>query len=407
MDAIRRTLLRSMGLGVLGSLGVVNARAQTKLPVYLGLDVEAGHKSSTSDDAIRLGIWLAMEQVNRAGGVLGGRPLTLMERDNRSVPARAVENVRALAQIKDLVAVYCGKFSPVALELVPVVHELKIPLLDPWAAADKIVDNGHNPNYVFRLALKDSWAVPALLKHAQQRKLTTVGVLAPTSSWGRSSVAAAERYQAVHPGVKVSSVEWYSWGGEQSLLARYRRLTASGAKAILLVANESEGAMLVKEMAALPQGERVPVLSHWGVTGGDFASMAGPALREVDFVVVQTFAFDQLPAAQANRVLKELLQSTGLDDAARMPSAVGFAHAYDLTHLLARAIDKAGSTDRGAVRDALEQLGPYDGLVRRYSRPFTPERHEALAPEDLMIARYDEKGALRRLSANPERVARQ
>lgn len=407
MDAIRRKVLGSIGLGLLTGLGCMSAHAQTKTPVYLGLDVEAGHKSSTSDDAIRLGVRLAMEQINRAGGVLGGRPLALIERDNRSVPARAVENVRALAQISDLVAVLCGKFSPVALELVPVVHELRLPLLDPWAAADKIVDNGHSPNFVFRLALKDSWAVPALLNHAQQRRLTSVGVLAPTSSWGRSSVAAAERHQAVNAGVKIGGVEWYSWGGEQSLIARYKRLIAGGAKAILLVANETEGAMLVREMAALPAAERVPVLSHWGVTGGDFVGMAGPALAQVDFVVVQTFAFDQLPAVQANRVLKELLQSTGLDDAAKMPSAVGFSHAYDLTHLIARAVDKAGSTERSAVRDALEHLGPYDGLVRRYARPFTPERHEALAPEDLIIARFDEKGALRRMSTTGERVVRQ
>ncbi len=407
MDAVRRRLLAGIGFGLISQLGFVAAHAQTKPAVYLGLDLEAGHKSSTSDDAIRLGVQVAMEQINRAGGVLGGRPLALVERDNRSVPARAVENARALSQISDLVAVFCGKFSPVALELVPIVHELKLPLLDPWAAADKIVDNGRSPNYVFRLALKDSWAVPALLNHAQQRKLASIGVLAPTSSWGRSSVAAAERYQATNTGVKVSGVEWYSWGGEQSLIARYKRLIAGGANAILLVANETEGAMLVREMAALPAAERVPVLSHWGVTGGDFVTMAGPALSQVDFVVVQTFAFDQLPAAQGNRVLKELLRATGLDDAARMPSAVGFAHAYDLTHLIARAVDKAGTTNRSAVRDALEQLGPYDGLVRRYARPFTPERHEALALEDLIITRFDDKGALRRLGGSADRLARQ
>ena len=71
-----------------------------------------------------------------------------------------------------------------------------------------------------------------------------------------------------------------------------------------------------------------------------------------------------------------------------MPSAVGLAHAYDLTHLLARAVDLAGSTDRAKVRDALERLGPYDGLVKYYEQPFTEHRHDALSADDVFMARF-------------------
>ena len=54
-----------------------------------------------------------------------------------------------------------------------------------------------------------------------------------------------------------------------------------------------------------------------------------------------------------------------------------------------RAINKAGSADRRKIRDALEQLGPYRGLVRHYERPFSAERHDALSPEQVFMARYD------------------
>jgi len=73
------------------------------------------------------------------------------------------------------------------------------------------------------------------------------------------------------------------------------------------------------------------------------------------------------------------------------------AHAYDLTHLLARAINKAGSTDRRKIRDALEQLEPYDGLIQRYAQPFSPKRHEALSPERIFMARYAQDGTLERI----------
>jgi branched-chain amino acid transport system substrate-binding protein len=73
---------------------------------------------------------------------------------------------------------------------------------------------------------------------------------------------------------------------------------------------------------------------------------------------------------------------------------VGVAHAYDGVHLLARAIRLAGTAERPAVRDALEKLGNYQGLVRRYNPPFTRERHEALGPEQLLMARFRPDGVL-------------
>ena len=63
--------------------------------------------------------------------------------------------------------------------------------------------------------------------------------------------------------------------------------------------------------------------------------------------------------------------------------------------LLAAAARKAGSTSRGALRDALESTESHDGLVRRYRRPFGPNDHEGLDREQLFLARFDTEGNLR------------
>jgi branched-chain amino acid transport system substrate-binding protein len=65
---------------------------------------------------------------------------------------------------------------------------------------------------------------------------------------------------------------------------------------------------------------------------------------------------------------------------------VGVAHGYDGAHLLARAIRQAGTAEGPAVRAALEQLPPYDGLVKRYEPAFTPTNHDALRAEDYLMA---------------------
>ena len=386
-----RRLLLACGLATVGRSVLADGK-----PVLLALDGAFGHATSTSEEAIKRGMLIAIDEINRAGGVLGGRPLELLTRDNRSVPLRGVENVRELAANPDVLAVFTGKFSPVVQELLPVVHELKLPLLAPWSAANDIVDHGRRPNFVFRLSLRDSWAIEAMIGEAQKRKLARIGMLMPNTGWGRSSLKSAEEFTKAHPGVRLVDALWYNWG-DKSLIAKYRELQQKGAQVVLLVANEGEASILVREMAELPAGERLPILSHWGITGGQFVKLAGEALAKVDLSVVQTYSFigDSSPTAQ--RVLAALRERYGVVDARQVEAPVGVAHAYDLVHLLAQAINKAGRADREAVRQALENLKEHRGLVRHYRPPFTATRHEALAPDNVFLARYDNDGALVRV----------
>lgn len=362
-------------------------------PVLIGLDAEFGHKTSTSAQAVQQGIEVAIDEINRTGGVLGGRKLALITRDNRSITAMGVDNLRELAKIPDLVAVFGGKFSPIYVECVPVAHELGIPLLNPWGSADSITDHSYQPSFTFRLSLKDAWAGPAFIRFAQQKySANRVGVILPNTAWGRSNKSAIEKAAAAMR-VTLVGERWYNWG-DTSLAVQYRELRQAGAQAIVLVANEAEGSILVREVAGLPIAQRLPIISHWGVTGGDFVNLAGDALHLVDFSVIQTFSFLGNDSPVAKRVVAAIQRKYGSTPVALIKSQVGIAHAYDLTHLLAKAIDKAGSTDRRLIRDALEHLGPHEGLVQRYDRPFTRERHDALSAKNIIFARYKTDGSL-------------
>jgi branched-chain amino acid transport system substrate-binding protein len=44
------------------------------------------------------------------------------------------------------------------------------------------------------------------------------------------------------------------------------------------------------------------------------------------------------------------------------------------------------------VRDALEKLHGYPGIMADYAPPFTPSRHDALGPEIFQLGRYDASG---------------
>jgi len=357
-------------------------------PVYIGLDAEFSPRSSSSAQAIQQGIEIAIDEINRRGGVLKGRPLKLLTRDNRATPSLGIVNLRELAGIKDLVAVFGGRLSPTYIECLPTVHELGIPLLDPWGSADQITDHTYKPSYTFRLSLKDTWAGVAFIRHAKDRyKAERLGLLLPNTPWGRSNQTAIRKAAVAIQSIKIVGERWFNWG-DPSLISQYKELLRAGAQAIVFVATEIDAATLIQEVASLPESERLPIISHFGMTGSSFATLAGESLRRVDLSVIQTYSFIGQNTATAKRVLAALQEKYEIATREQIKSPIGVAHAYDLTHLLVNAINAAGSTDRRKIRDALESLAPHDGLIQRYARPFSHERHDALSARNVFFARY-------------------
>lgn len=395
MPVTRRQFLQLAGIGLASTVTVPPVFGSAP-PVLIGLDAEFMDRTSTSDDAILFGTQLAIDDINARGGVLGGRPLQLVTTDNRGVPARGIHNVRYLAALPGMTAFLCGKFSPVVLDQVPEFHASHLPLLNPWAAADAIVDNRRSPNYAFRAGLRDSLAVGCLLDEIARHGLADIGIMLPATAWGRSCLFYAERHLLLHPENRLSIVatEWHRWGGDQQIGEQYLRHAASPAQAILLIANEREGAALVKTMAEQPDGKRLPLFSHWGITGGRFPELCGPALHHVELEVVQSFSFSRAHGPQARHVAQRAMDHFKVDDPLKVPSMTGIGPSYDLVQLLALAIEAAGTTDRLQIRAALEHLPAHNGLVRRYAPAFTPERHETLAAADVLLCSFDKDGRL-------------
>ena len=129
---------------------------------------------------------------------------------------------------------------------------------------------------------------------------------------------------------------------------------------------------------------RPKVVSAWGLANPTFPSLAGPLADGI--MVMQTFTFVNNSQPKARALLKRYIEKyKDVQDAAEvaMPSFVG--NSYDATHMIALAIKKAGTTDGPKLQAALESLGAYEGLIKKYSAPFTADRHEALGPADYMM----------------------
>ena len=365
-------------------------------PVLIGFDGAYGLKNSTSAQAIEQGLLIAIEEINQNGGVLKGKSLQLLTKDNRSVPARGIQNVKLFAENKDVVAVIGGRFSPVILSALPIVHEKKIPLIDAWGSADKITDHNFYPSYTFRVSLRDKYAMPTMLRHAQSKGAERIGLLLPNTGWGRSNYRAAKNYlKESKRNIHLKEI-WYNWG-DQDFSSAYDNLLSWNMDALVMVANDIEGALIVRTIAKLPQSKQVPVISHWGVTGGHFVKACEGSLEKLDFSVVQTFSLFKADEKKLNKVMALAKQMYGIKKISDIKSPVGFGHAYDIVHLLVKAINIAGTTERSEIRNAFEKIIKYKGLVKTYNKPFGPNDHDALELTDVFMATYDKNGVLRPL----------
>lgn len=370
-----------------------SAHAEEKAAIVIGLDAAISDSLSQSGEAIKRGALLAIDEINDAGGVLG-RKLELVEKDNRGIPQRGIDNIEEFSKLDNLVAVLGGMYTPVALAQLKAIHKHRMIYLGPWAAGTPIVDNGYEPNYVFRVSARDEFAGGYLIDKALERGFRRPGLLLWRTGWGRSNKKAM-RAAMDRRNITPAGVQWFNTS-QRDISSQINQLITAGADVIILVANASEGLTIFRNMAALPRDKRIPVISHWGITGGNIVKKDPKVFESLDLSFLQTFSFFQPPAPEkASAVVKAYCaRFGGCGSVAEIFSPVGTAHAYDLVHLLKRAIEAAGTHERDKVRAAFEGLGRYEGLVRVYDPPFSPKRHDALDASDFRLCRYNASGAI-------------
>ena len=385
-------LVRIILLSVVLVFGRGFAQATEQQPVILGLDADMSAVAVEGGKAIKQGALLAIAEINERGGVLG-RPLELKILDHRGNPARGIRNIKALAEQPNLLAILGGVHTPVALAELPTIHEREVIYLGPWAAGTAIVDNGYAPNYVYRLSVRDEEAAKVMLKHASQRGFKTVGLVLERTGWGRSNLASLQQYSQDY-GITISHVSWVNWR-QKTFHQEIQTQIRNTPDALITVVNAPEGVVIAE--AVLQEQLNIPIISHWGLAGGNFASVLGSEkLQQLDLTILQTFSFHQKRqpevAARVLQAYRDKFDSQANPDSIR--AVVGLAHAYDLVHLIALAANQADSLSAPAVASALENISDYSGLIKRYQQPFTSERHDALYAEDYFMAVYNQQGGL-------------
>jgi len=354
--------------------------------IVIGLDADLSLGTAIFGIAIKRGMQLAIEEINEQGGVLG-RKIRIISLDHSGISARGIANLEQMAKIPNLVAVMGGLHSAVALAELETIHENKIIYLGPYANATQLVKNGYQPNYVFRVSPSDQYAGEYLVEESLKIS-DRVALLLDNSAWGRNNREVMTKTLAklrLTPAV----VEWVNYG-EKDITAQLTRIIDSNAKVLVLAVNPGGALTAVKDIAA--RGITIPIVSHWSVGNSSFWQKFPQQLEKMDFRFLQSFTFLDFRNKRAQNLAMRYLQEYAIDKPENIQVPAATAQAYDLVHLLVMAIHKTGNLQRSAIRNSLEKLELYQGVVKKYNPPFTREQHDALTKEDIFMARFDNQG---------------
>ncbi|WP_375690090.1 ABC transporter substrate-binding protein [Pseudooceanicola sp. LIPI14-2-Ac024] len=376
------TFTRRALLAAATSLMVVaGLPARAEDPIKLGLVAALSGQSAKSGEAITRGITLAIDKINAEGGVLG-RPLELVSRDDESNPGKGLIAARELVQREGVAALIGGLDTPVSMAIVPFANEAKVPFMGPWAAGTPITVNGAEENYVFRVSAVDEYVDEAITEYLVTKYgAKKPGMILINNPWGESNekglMKALEKRGMEHAGIEKFE------NNDVDVVPQLTRLKENGADSLFLVANVAPSAQVIKSLDKM--GWDVPISSHWGPAGGRFTELAGKSGEKVHFI--QTFLFSGEDHPLYVKLKEKFPEVTSLAD---VTPATGIGNAYDATLLLAAAIEKAGSTEGPAIRQAMYEIEGVEGVIKTYDKPFTPDNQDALGPEDYTFTQFVE-----------------
>lgn len=285
------------------------------------------------------GTALAVEEANKAGGVLG-RQIELITEDNQSKQGESVTIVKKFVSRDQVAAVLGEVASGRSLEAAPVCQEAHVPMVSPSSTNPKVTETG---DYVFRVCFIDPFQGGLLADFAKRTlKARKVAILSDVSA--PYSVGLAEYFQkAFQAGGGEVIIEQKYASKDKDFRAQLTAIKSAGPDAIFVPGYYTEAGLIVAQARQL--GITLPIFGGDGWEAPELIQIAGAALENT------FYSTHYSPEASDPRV-QAFVKAYRAKYDGQTPDAMA-ALGYDSALVLLDAIKRAGSTDPAKLRDAL------------------------------------------------------
>ncbi|SHJ29614.1 branched-chain amino acid transport system substrate-binding protein [Roseomonas rosea] len=314
-------------------------------PIKIGMTQPLTGSVAASGNYVANGAKIAVDVLNRAGGVLGA-PIQLVLEDNKSNPREAVAAAEKLV-LRDRVPVMIGAWSSTfTLSIMPKLLEYKVPMVVETSSAARITTSG-NP-YVFRIAPTSEMEAVAFAEQLAKFSpaIRKIDFLSVNNDFGRG---ATEKFTAAlqAKGIGIGRTETMT-PEATDLSAQITALKQSDGDTVFLTTGVEQ------QTLALRQGVEQRLGKRWVTTGGSFpdALLANPLPAGNTSYHILFYApwfperapYPAIAKAYTDEWNKHGWEFAGLTEGFR---------GYDAVLTVVEAIKLAGRAESEAIREAL------------------------------------------------------
>ena len=373
----RRQALKSAGAAVAAS-SLAKPAIAAKDPIQIGYLPALTGPSSSTGVGINRGTQLAVEEINKAGGI-DGRMLELITRDTQSDPTKAVNGAAELTRGAKVSVVFGPVNSGESLAVTPLLARTNTPQVHPcWV--DALTDPKKYPA-CFRNAPTNQQIGGAANRYViEVLKRKKVAVISDTTGYGTASV------NAYAPMLKTMGAEVVYQGNVDAanpdLKPEILRMQAAGAEAIMpWSVNAGFLSRIINTRGQLNWD--VPIVGQTTLGSGQTKALLDKPeywakVYPNNFRPVCYGAGGKLP--DRTNAFLDRLRSHKIDmgDTLLWWIALG----YDTPMMIAEAIKAVGAEPDKLV-GYLNQLKNFPGVYGDIS--FTPDRHDGYPDQQVVM----------------------
>lgn len=294
------------------------------------------------------GAFLAIEEINAAGGVLGKR-IELLVEDDRGEAAEAASVASKLITRDHVVALIGENASSRTLAAAPIAQSYGVPMISPSSTNVEVTKKG---DYVFRVCFIDPYQGAVLSSFAgKDLGAESAALLVDARSDYSVGLAEAFRERFEKDGGRVVAEERYS-EGDSDFSAQLTAIRPLDPDVLFIPGYYTDAGLIARQAKGL--GIRAALLGADGWDSPKLAEIGGEAVEGAYFS--NHYSVDD-PSPAVRRFVSTYRGKHAVD-----PDSIA-ALSYDAARLLADAIRRAGSTEGKRVRDALADTKDFAGVT--------------------------------------------
>jgi branched-chain amino acid transport system substrate-binding protein len=323
------------------------ALAADKPPIKIGLLYSLSGMAAVVTEGTVYAHEIAAEEINTRGGLLGGRKIEYVTRDDKLKPGEAVKEFRRMVT-RDKVDFVMGVISSgVALAVSEVAKEMQVLFVDTIAQTATLTEEQGHP-YVVRTNTNSTVIGRTAALAAAQGPWKTYYFLGPDYEWGHR--VNADFWEFLHKkkdGVQKAGELWPKLG-ERDFSSHITTILNAKPDAVFSSVWGGDLIAFVKQANTYGFFDKVQFIS----TGAGDLDILKPLGSEMPDGIMATFqyAFD-LPVPGKEKENQEFVAK--FKQRAGYEPKSGDVVGYYATYMMADAIERAGSADTEALLKAL------------------------------------------------------